>query len=452
MHIRFLAVGIPAILLPALLFSQNPKLNVAIIGGGMAGVSSAHFIQAYDPEASITLFEKEKALGGNAKTVSVPNARNEQVRVDAGPQYFTEGPWDEYIRFLKTYNQYNPEQTSEFVGSVIIQSKGVERPRLVTPLNGSFRGEKLGQLLRFKKFFDTAFEVFRKPDGEHAPSIGDWVQRLEAETEFKEQVILPFLAASLGTSVADIKLTSTSDIVKLFAFRKPSNKNTFKVMHQGMGTLIKNIGDQLQASGIRVLTEAPVQQVTHENGKYIVRYQGNAGPRQETFDFVVLAVHANHARRILQNDTGFAEVSEILKRFEYFKARIVLHGDKSFVNKDKPAFLNVITTPENEIVANTMNLGMIDGRYEGIYKSWITEEMCAQIKTGGHFYHEEIFYHPLITPEFNKALTELNQALKQEKGLHLSGGWTQGLETQETAVVSGKKAKEKYEVFKKSDS
>lgn len=452
MHVRFLMVGIPALLLPALLFSQKSQLHVAIIGGGMAGVSSAHFIQAYDPDASITLFEKEKTLGGNAKTVTVPNARNEQVLVDAGPQYFTEGPWDEYIRFLKTYGQYKPEETSEFVGSVIIQSQGTERPRLVTPLNGSFRGEKLGRLLRFKKFCDTAFEVFRKPDGEHAPSIGDWVKNLETETEFKQQVILPFLAASLGTSVGDIQKTSTTDIVKLFAFRKPSNQNTFKVMHQGMGTLIKNIGDALQSSGIRVLTQAPVQQVEHRNGKYEVHYQSETGAKQETFDFVVLAVHANQAHRILRNDTGFAEVSDILSRFDYFKARIVLHSDKSLVNKDKPAFLNVLTTEENEIVANTMNLGMIAPRYEGIYKSWITEEMCAKIKAGGHFYHEELFYHPLITPAFNAALAKLNQAMEQEKGLHLSGGWTQGLETQETAVVSGKKAKEKYEAFKRNDS
>ena len=452
MHVRFLVAGIPAILLPALLSAQKPKLHVAIVGGGMAGVSSAHFIHEYDPEASITLFEKEKTLGGNAKTVTVPNARNEPVRVDAGPQYFTEGPWDEYLRFLKTYGQYKPEETSEFVGSIIIQSKGTARPRLVTPLNGSFRGESLGQLLRFKKFCDTAFEVFRKPDGEHAPSIGDWVKNLEAGTEFKQQVILPFLAASLGTSVGDIQKTSTAEIVKLFAFRKPSNKNTFKVMHRGMGTLIKNIGDTLQDNGIRVVTQAPVQQVEHKNGQYTVRYGSGTDVQEETFDFVVLAVHANQAYRILHGDTGFTDVSAVLQKFEYFKARIVLHGDRSLVNKDKPAFLNVMTTEDNEIVANTMDLGMIDERYKGIYKSWITEEMCTRIKAGGHFFHEEIFYHPLITPAFNAALAKLNQALQLEKGLHLSGGWTQGLETQETAVISGKKAKEKYEAFKRDDS
>ncbi|OJV25580.1 MAG: hypothetical protein BGO32_00785 [Bacteroidetes bacterium 37-13] len=76
------------------------QTTVAIIGGGMAGISSAHYILQYDSTAKITIYEKEKVTDGNAKTVEVLNASQQKIKVDIGPQYFIEGPWNDYIEFL----------------------------------------------------------------------------------------------------------------------------------------------------------------------------------------------------------------------------------------------------------------------------------------------------------------------------------------------------------------
>lgn len=437
-------------LLPFTIFAQKNQVRIAIVGGGMAGVSAAHHIHEFDPEASITIFEKEKVLGGNARTVSIPNANKEMVKVDAGPQYFTEGPWNEYIAFLKENNVYHPEKTSAFVGSISIQNEAAKKPVLITPLHGSLRGESLTKLLRLKKFFDKAHHVYQNPTGGHQAAIGGWVKEMEAELEFKQQVVLPFLAASLGTTVDEIKQTSTSDIVKLFAFRKPSSKSTFKVMHDGMGTLIQDIGSNLQQKGVTIKCNSPVKKV-HVSGKqYAVSYAAGETTQEEMFDFVVMAVHADQAGKILKEDASLFSLTNILKGFEYFKARIVLHSDASLVNSAKPAFLNVLTTIDNQIAANTMNLEMIDKRYKGIYKSWLTEELTVKLKRNGHFIHEEIFWHPLITPKFNTLLTELEKEVQNFDGLCFAGGWSQGLETQETAVISGKKAAEKYLTFKEN--
>lgn len=435
------------LLFPAVVFSQNKKIRVAIVGGGMAGVSAAHSIFSIDSNASITLFEKESAMGGNAKSVTLKNSRQEEVLVDAGPQYFTEGPWDEYIRFLKTYNVYNTNETSEFTGSIRIDSKGTERPHLITPLKGSFRGEKLSKLIKFKRFFDESFHVFQNPKSVYPPHIGDWVNGLSFDTTFKEQIIFPFLAASLGTDISNIKKTATCEIIRLFAFRKPSSKNSFKVMHKGMGTLIQQIGTALQAKGIQVKTNAAVKQVSRMNENYVLTYQNGGELEQETFDFVVLAVHADQAYKLLKEDTYFDTITPILKEFGYFQARIVLHRDSSLVNTARPAFLNITTSADNQIIASTMNLSMIDARYNGIYKSWLTKELCDKVKANGSFLHEEVFYHPLITPEFNTSLFKLNDAVEKVSGLSLCGGWTQGLETQETAVHSGQVIVEKYRKF-----
>lgn len=421
-------------------FSQK----VAIIGGGMAGVSASHHILAAHAEADITIFEKEAVMGGNAQTVSVPNAEGKLVKVDAGPQYFTEGPWDEYIAFLKLYGEYDEYQTMEFGGSIIIEKQGIKKPRFITPLKSSLRGEKISNLLKFKRFFDEAYRIYQNPESNYAKSIGDWVNGLSFTEEFKQDILLPFLASSLGTTVPDIQKTATLEIVKLFAFRKPSLKNKFKVMTEGMGTLIANIAKKQETKGITVRVSSPVKGIRRNGVSFDVLYTDKSGDKKENFDFVVFAVHADQAYWLLKDDTSFADMATTLQTFKYFKAHIVLHGDASVVNLNRSAFMNIHTDSGNQLLSNTMNLGMITPNFSGIYKSWLSDEMTVKIKAGGKFYHEVTFSHPLITPEFNAALEALHKQSEAEKAIFFAGGWSQGLETQETAVISGQKAAEKF--------
>ncbi len=45
-------------------------MNIAIIGGGISGLSTAFYIKQYKPEANITIFEKEDHLGGKMNTAN----------------------------------------------------------------------------------------------------------------------------------------------------------------------------------------------------------------------------------------------------------------------------------------------------------------------------------------------------------------------------------------------
>lgn len=54
---------------------DHAPLRVAIIGGGVSGLSLAYYLQKFGSEAArqieITLFERKATLGGNAETVWV---------------------------------------------------------------------------------------------------------------------------------------------------------------------------------------------------------------------------------------------------------------------------------------------------------------------------------------------------------------------------------------------
>ncbi|MDF3026457.1 MAG: FAD-dependent pyridine nucleotide-disulfide oxidoreductase [Fluviicola sp.] len=425
-------------------FSQN---KVAIIGGGIAGVSGAYFISESDPGAKIILFEKEAKLGGNAQTVLVKNKEGLFVNVDAGPQYFVEGPWNDYIAFLTKTLGENPYQTESVAGTLLIQRESQEKPVLVSPLGIKLRGEKLGKLLKFKRFNKEAYAMYKNPDKWKGITIETWVKELKFEESYKNEIIYPFLAASLGTTITEIKKTSAIDIVKLFAFRKPKASNKFKVMTEGMGTLIQRVGEKMNPEQVTIKCNSPVTKVVRSKDKWLVTYSNNGVEQTELVDFVVFATHADHTAKILKSEPDLKEVTNSLKHLTYFEAKIALHTDSDFVNTGKPAFLNVMTNDSNQLLSNTMNLGMISDRLNGIYKSWLSANAIEELKKSGKLLHVSSFWHPLITTEFITHLETLHKQVNEFPSLYLSGGWSEGLETQNSAVISGKHAAEKYKAF-----
>lgn len=428
-------------------FCSSAQTKVAVIGGGIAGVSSAYYITEFDSTAQIILFEKEAKLGGNAQTVLIKNKLGESVAVDAGPQYFVEGPWNDYIDFLKKTLGPNPYQSESMAGTLLIQREKESKPVLVSPLGMKLRGEKLGKLLKFKRFNKEAYLMYKHPEKWRGITIETWVKGLKFEESYKNEIIYPFLAASLGTSIGEIKGTSAVDIVKLFAFRKPKASNKFKVMSEGMGTLIERVGKKISSQNLEIRCSSPVMKVVRSKEKWLVTYSKNGTLETELVDFVVFATHADQAAKILNQEPGLSEITQTLKHLTYFEAKIALHSDSGFVNNEKPSFLNIITNDSNQLVSSTMNLSMISDRLSGIYKSWVNSEAVSELKASGKLLHIVSFWHPLITTKFVEQLAVLSSKTAEIPSLYLSGGWSEGLETQNSAVISGQHALDKYKIF-----
>lgn len=220
-------------------------------------------------------------------------------------------------------------------------------------------------------------------------------------------------------------------------------------MRDGMGTIIQKIGAFINNPNVTIQTDAPVFKVISKENTYLVTYQKNGVVATEEFDFVVMAVHANTAAKILETDLSFKPIYTTLKTFPYFEARIVLHNDERYAHQQKPAFLNIAVDKNYIITSSTMNLGLITPRLNGIYKSWVSTEDAKQLKVNGKLLYEIVFYHPMITVEFVENLQTLHQQITDfSTNFCIIGGWSEGLETQNSAVLSGKRAVEVYKKFK----
>ena len=57
------------------------RKNIAIIGSGISGLSAAYFLRN---KHNITIFEKDKRLGGHSRTITILNQQNQEISVDTG--------------------------------------------------------------------------------------------------------------------------------------------------------------------------------------------------------------------------------------------------------------------------------------------------------------------------------------------------------------------------------
>src|SRR5689334_17867684 len=95
--------------LPALRAAAAPRRRVAIIGGGMAGVSLAWLL---DGSCDVFLVEARSSIGGNVRSVEITLGGRTLV-VDMGAQYFHPGPYPLYTALLSLLGLYPPAPSGQ---------------------------------------------------------------------------------------------------------------------------------------------------------------------------------------------------------------------------------------------------------------------------------------------------------------------------------------------------
>ena len=77
------------------------KQKVAIIGSGIAGLSSAYFLQ---DKFDVTLFEKNDYLGGHANTREVKDNSGNTIPIDTGFIVYNELTYPNLTKFFDCLN------------------------------------------------------------------------------------------------------------------------------------------------------------------------------------------------------------------------------------------------------------------------------------------------------------------------------------------------------------
>lgn len=301
--------------------SQRHARRVAILGGGISGVTAAWQLaqrERAQGDVEITLFEASSRLGGIVETVL-----RDGFTVECGPDgWVTEKPWaKELARELGIHTKLVPSLDAGRVTYILSGGKLVAIPdglRMMIPTD-------LAALEASPLFSAEAKRAYAAEPGraaelkasapDHDESIAQFVER-HFGREVLSKVAAPLLSGVFGGDVAKLSVRAVmpafvrmereygSLILALQSAKAQDQPAIFTSLTSGTAGFIDRMKSELPPGSVRLNT--PVTRLTSYDAIWLVEAGGETLP----FDDVIVALPAPVARTLLARTS--ARLAELL--------------------------------------------------------------------------------------------------------------------------------------------
>ena len=305
--------------------------RIAIIGGGVSGLSAAYFLEkqkALGADLSHLLFEAGPGFGGVIQTERVND-----FLVEAGPDSFlSEKPWAaELCRELGLGNELIPSNDAERRTYILVNGRLVPLPdglafMVPTDLAAAFFSRLFSWHTKLRMLREWFYRA--SPDGPEN-TVAQFVERHYGR-EMVERVADPLLAGVYGGSADELSVTAVLPrfteiearqgslgraMVAARKLQSAPSRPIFTSLKNGMQSLADALLAHIPDSARRA--NAPVAAVRPESGKWLVSSNG----RTEEFDAVILATPAYVAAEFLRG--GVPQLSNELASIGYSSSMTV---------------------------------------------------------------------------------------------------------------------------------
>jgi predicted NAD/FAD-binding protein len=410
--------------------------RVAIIGAGAGGVAAAYLMgDAHD----VDIFESRPKIGGHCDS-RVTRYRGHRLTVDVGAQFFHPDTHPIYVTLLQQLGLYDParpgaDDTLEAPASLcIFPTRG--GPPAFSSTNALATPRRA---LEFVKYIQLARQAVLSGIPWDT-TLETWIRGLAVNRSFKHAVVSPWTTALIGSTRADALQASARSILETFALAFPAD------IAQPATTFNSTIG--LQGNLQRMLDRVPSARLHLRTGVRSLRRQGGDWyletpiGRLGPYHHVVLNAPPRAGRRLLRGARGFAHLVDLLDMYEYFDSRILIHTDPAYVQRDRAnwAVYNAGVSGrqcEGSVWYGALHPALPSGDTIDVFKSWATRRATEP----AHVLFERRFKHPHISRSTLRAARALRH-LQGRRGLHFSGQFTTGFDSQESAVYSAMRVAE----------
>ncbi|MFN3723054.1 MAG: NAD(P)/FAD-dependent oxidoreductase [Paracoccaceae bacterium] len=304
--------------------SASARRRIAVIGGGISGMSAAHFL---GDDTHVVLFEAEKRLGGHARTV-MAGKRGDQP-VDTGFIVFNRVNYPHLVRLFDKLDVPVAKSTMSFGASIDggrieyalanLDTLFAQRKNLLNP---KFIG-MIRDILRFNKH---AVRV-----AQPGMVIRDLLNALGTGAYFRDYYITPFSGAIWSTPTDGILDFPADAMIRFFDNHRllhTEGQHQWFTVQGGSVQYVQRLQVALTRQGVDLRLGAEIAGVRREDGRVHVRAKG---AEWEAFDEVIFATHSDDALSLLA-DASLAERAA-LSAVRYQPNEAVLHCDESLMPK-----------------------------------------------------------------------------------------------------------------------
>lgn len=397
-------------------------MKVAIIGGGIAGLTAAWLL---DEDCEVTLFEQQARLGGHADTVIV-STDNSEVPIDAGFEFFSDTMFPHFNRLLNILNipVYAYPLTCAFYNDH-------HTPLLLPPFGAAARSweelfsSHLFDMLDFRYLVEEGNRIVESRNT--ALTIEQFIESLSLARSSKDDFLYPFLAAGWGAPLPEFKQFAAYDIMTWCVKNKPGGimPKKWNEVVGGTAHYIQALAAQLTHAKIK-LSSAIVSIAYADNIYTLIDSNGTL----LAVDHVIIATNAHQAKDLLKGIPHALDRSSILDNVRYFKTAIAVHGDKRLMphHKEDWAVVNIRYNGTDSAL-NIYKPWLSNGH--SIFKSWVTYEACLPEP----LYALRTYWHPMVDVPYFQAQTALG-FVQGNYNLWLAGIYTSGVDSHDSAIGS----------------
>uniref|UniRef100_A0ACD5WPI3 Uncharacterized protein n=1 Tax=Avena sativa TaxID=4498 RepID=A0ACD5WPI3_AVESA len=328
-------------------------MRVAVVGGGVSGLAAAYELLATSGDGvRVTLYEAEDCLGGNARTVAVSDgaAAGGEVQLDLGFMSFNQETYPDMMEWLEGLGVEMERSDMSFsvstrsdsgrggcewgngngISSLLAQKANILKP--------SF-WRMVCEIRKFKKDALTFLEYHEhNPDLGRNETLGQFIQSHGYSLSFQEAYLIPVCAGMWSCSPQDVLSLSAFFVLSFFhnhdllqLFRHPQLP-TVKPCSQ---SYVNKVKKELESMGCRIKTSCLVKSVSSFDGAGYRVLQNDGS--EETYDSVILGVHAPNALKVLGSEATHYEL-KILGACQYVNRDIYLHCDQNMMPRNPSAW------------------------------------------------------------------------------------------------------------------
>ncbi|MBP8237722.1 MAG: FAD-dependent oxidoreductase [Pseudomonas sp.] len=332
-------------------------MKIAIIGSGIAGLTSAYLLNR---RHDITVFEASDWIGGHTHTVDV-EVKGQRYAVDTGFIVFNDWTYPNFIRLLSqlgvgfkdtemSFSVSDPLSGVEYNGHNL-NTLFAQRRNLVSP---KFIG-MVRDILRFNR---EALNDLNNQRIDADMTLGDYLKANGYSERFIQHYIVPMGAAIWSMSLNDMLGFPLQFFVRFFknhGLLSVSDRPQWCVIEGGSSSYVAPLTESFKQ---HIRLNCAVNRVERDGDGVTV----HSAAGSERFDKVVFACHSDQALALLAAPTPTEQA--ILGALPYADNDVVLHTDTRLLPKRPLAWASWnyrLGGPVDQPAAVTYDMNILQG-------------------------------------------------------------------------------------------
>ena len=302
---------------------DGETLNVAVIGGGIAGLSCAWLLSHAH---NVVVYEQAGHVGGHSRTKDVTLASG-TMPVDIGFIVYNPPAYPNLVALFSHLTV--PTQPADMSFAVSLRGGGLEYSG--TDLAGLFAQRRNLVHPRFWAMLRDTLRFYRQA-GRDAPtldetiSLGAYLRAGSYGDAFIEDHLLPMAAAIWSTPAATIGAYPAASFLRFcqnHGLLRVRDRPQWRTVVGGSRAYVRRLTARYAD---RIRLNCAVRAIRREPGRVLVR--GADGTEQE-FDHVVIGAHADQALAMLTDPSDIE--TDLLSRLRYGRNLAVMHRDPGWM-------------------------------------------------------------------------------------------------------------------------